>query len=140
MLLKWLLFFTYINSSIFIIFISVWKGLPPVSRAVNAAFFTAIRKQSSGPNTQSTVAPEKYKPYSPFQNTSSKGEYIVARLDDLINWGRKVSLTHWLFMNTNNSWKVLKSCPNWIVFGWNLFLKTFMHLLGFSTVQIRKHY
>jgi hypothetical protein len=34
---------------------------------------------------------EKFKPYSPFQDTKSKGEYVVARLDDLMNWGRKVS-------------------------------------------------
>lgn len=31
-------------------------------------------------------------PYSPFQNTSSVAEYAVARLDDLLNWGRKGSL------------------------------------------------
>jgi len=30
--------------------------------------------------------------YSPFQNTSNMGEYAVARLDDLLNWGRKGSL------------------------------------------------
>ena len=38
--------------------------------------------------------PEKVtrKPYSPFQNTSSMGEYAVARLDDLLNWGRKGSI------------------------------------------------
>jgi len=34
----------------------------------------------------------KSKPYSPFQNTSSWGEYAVARLDDLMNWGRKSSM------------------------------------------------
>jgi hypothetical protein len=33
---------------------------------------------------------DKYKPYSPFQETRSKAEYAVARLDDLVNWGRKV--------------------------------------------------
>ncbi|XP_076248818.1 NADH-quinone oxidoreductase subunit B 2 [Calliopsis andreniformis] len=31
-------------------------------------------------------------PYSPFQNTSSMGEYAMARLDDLLNWGRKGSI------------------------------------------------
>lgn len=36
--------------------------------------------------------PLKYKPYSPVQATGSKTEYVVARLDDLINWARKVSI------------------------------------------------
>lgn len=34
--------------------------------------------------------PVKRKPYSPFQNTGSKLEYALARVDDLLNWGRKV--------------------------------------------------
>ena len=36
------------------------------------------------------VVPAKHKPYSPFQNLNNKAEYAVARLDDLLNWGRKV--------------------------------------------------
>ncbi|KAK2718948.1 hypothetical protein QYM36_006081 [Artemia franciscana] len=32
------------------------------------------------------------KAYSPFQGTSNLAEYAVARLDDLLNWGRKGSL------------------------------------------------
>ncbi|CAK9803255.1 NADH dehydrogenase [ubiquinone] iron-sulfur protein 7, mitochondrial [Anthophora plagiata] len=32
------------------------------------------------------------KPYSPFQDTNNLAEYVVARLDDLLNWGRKGSL------------------------------------------------
>ena len=36
--------------------------------------------------------PEKKRPYSPFQvSTSNVAEYAVARLDDLLNWGRKVN-------------------------------------------------
>lgn len=36
--------------------------------------------------------PKVQKPYSPFQKTSGMGEFAVARLDDLLNWGRKYSL------------------------------------------------
>ena len=36
------------------------------------------------------MVPQKHKPYSPFQNLNNKAEYAVARLDDLLNWGRKV--------------------------------------------------
>ncbi|KAK9298072.1 hypothetical protein QLX08_008413 [Tetragonisca angustula] len=31
-------------------------------------------------------------PYSPFQDSSNLAEYAIARLDDLINWGRKGSI------------------------------------------------
>lgn len=37
-----------------------------------------------------TVALDKKKTYSPFQNTNNMAEFAVARLDDLLNWGRKV--------------------------------------------------
>ncbi|XP_003706596.1 NADH-quinone oxidoreductase subunit B 2 isoform X1 [Megachile rotundata] len=46
-------------------------------------------------NQQKDVAlPSKTEkiPYSPFQNTKSMGEYAMARLDDLLNWGRKGSI------------------------------------------------
>ncbi|CAH2048587.1 unnamed protein product, partial [Iphiclides podalirius] len=36
--------------------------------------------------------PKERRPYSPFQETKSTAEYAVARLDDLLNWGRKGSL------------------------------------------------
>ena len=35
---------------------------------------------------------QKYKPYSPFQNTGGVFDWTLARMDDLINWGRKSSL------------------------------------------------
>ncbi|OXA64417.1 NADH-quinone oxidoreductase subunit B 2 [Folsomia candida] len=49
-----------------------------------------VRNASSTPGSE--VSTEKPKPYSPFQNTNSWGEYAVARLDDLMNWGRKSSM------------------------------------------------
>jgi len=49
------------------------------------------RVQSSVAAQPDTVV--KRKPYSPFgTNQSSWGEYAVARLDDLLNWGRKSSM------------------------------------------------
>lgn len=41
---------------------------------------------------QKSEVDQKRKPYSPFQNTSNWAEYTLARLDDLLNWGRKGSL------------------------------------------------
>ena len=35
---------------------------------------------------------EPKKGYSPFQQTTSKAEFALARVDDLLNWGRKNSL------------------------------------------------
>lgn len=71
--------------------LSLWRsGVPQAQRAVASALSVISRQQSNVP--QPSEAPVKYKPYSPFQNTSSVGEYAVARLDDLLNWGRKGSL------------------------------------------------
>ncbi|KAF2359175.1 NADH-ubiquinone oxidoreductase 20 Kd subunit [Trinorchestia longiramus] len=65
------------------------KRATPAVTAVNTTSTSHGNLQSSVPSTSTE---EKYKPYSPFQNTSSKGEWAVARLDDLLNWGRKGSL------------------------------------------------
>ncbi|XP_035213395.1 NADH-quinone oxidoreductase subunit B-like isoform X2 [Stegodyphus dumicola] len=51
----------------------------------------SARAQSTVPQTQENV-PVKRKPYSPFQNTTGKFEYAMARVDDLLNWARKNSL------------------------------------------------
>ncbi|XP_066153443.1 NADH-quinone oxidoreductase subunit B 2-like isoform X2 [Euwallacea fornicatus] len=55
---------------------------------------TPANEQSSQPATafSSDVVDQKPKPYSPFQNTNNMAEYALARLDDLLNWGRKGSL------------------------------------------------
>lgn len=49
-----------------------------------------LRNQSTVP--QSAPDPLAPRPYSPFQKTSNLAEYTLARLDDLLNWGRKGSL------------------------------------------------
>jgi len=52
------------------------------------------RNQSALPQSgvKNEVVPSEKKPYSPFQQTNNMAEYAVARLDDLLNWGRKGSL------------------------------------------------
>ncbi|XP_046403054.1 NADH-quinone oxidoreductase subunit B 2-like [Ischnura elegans] len=47
-------------------------------------------KASSVATKDKAVAERK--PYSPFQDTSNWAEYAVARLDDILNWGRKCSI------------------------------------------------
>lgn len=54
-----------------------------------------VRSQSTVPEAVQQPDPNvpvKRKPYSPFQNTGSKLEYALARVDDLLNWGRKVDI------------------------------------------------
>lgn len=71
--------------------LTVWRGGSlQVARAVSGAVVISSRQQSAAADPN--PAPVKYKPYSPFQNTSNAAEYAVARLDDLLNWGRKGSL------------------------------------------------
>ncbi|XP_044758888.1 NADH-quinone oxidoreductase subunit B 2-like [Coccinella septempunctata] len=57
----------------------------------------SIRNQSTQPQVQKdqNVPPEQqeYKKYSPFQvPRSNLAEFALARLDDLLNWGRKSSI------------------------------------------------
>lgn len=63
---------------------------------MNVNFFKRNRRyassQSSQPQVQENNVPQKRKPYSPFQKTSSTAEYALARVDDLVNWARKSSL------------------------------------------------
>lgn len=63
------------------------QNLPALSGFKNVA-----RTSSSTVTSQSKDnAPQKVQkePYSPFQNTNNAVEYALARLDDLLNWGRK---------------------------------------------------
>ncbi|CAH1973699.1 unnamed protein product [Acanthoscelides obtectus] len=51
--------------------------------------------QSTSPKTQSDSQQNQssVRPYSPFQvSRSNLAEYALARLDDLLNWGRKSSM------------------------------------------------
>ncbi|XP_022916720.1 NADH-quinone oxidoreductase subunit B 2-like [Onthophagus taurus] len=56
-------------------------------KAICGAFGPSVRQQS-------TPAPvPEYKPYSPFRvKTDNMVDYSLARLDDLLNWGRKGSM------------------------------------------------
>ena len=45
--------------------------------------------------------PVKRKPHSPFQNTQGAGEFTLARMDDLINWCRRVSFIHVFSVTAN---------------------------------------
>ncbi|XP_031826681.1 NADH-quinone oxidoreductase subunit B 2 [Nomia melanderi] len=54
--------------------------------ALSRCFASQIRTMASLPEKT------KRKPYSPFQKTDNTGEYAMARLDDLLNWGRKGSI------------------------------------------------
>lgn len=61
----------------------------PTTAQENSAEVTQLvpyRKKST--DAQPTV--EKSERYSPFQSTSNKADFALARVDDLVNWARKV--------------------------------------------------
>lgn len=68
----------------------VQRGAPAALQKSSTT--STVREQHTMHTTDSpTPAPQKvYSPYGNKQN--SLGEYAVARLDDLLNWGRKGSL------------------------------------------------
>lgn len=55
------------------------------------SFASVQRNQSTVPAVAVTKKPAERK-YSPFQETNNLAEYAFARLDDLLNWGRKGSI------------------------------------------------
>lgn len=58
------------------------------------SFGVVQRHEATKPAAAPAPVPEgTYKPYSPFRvSTNNMAEYTMARLDDLLNWGRKGSL------------------------------------------------
>ncbi|KAJ8678773.1 hypothetical protein QAD02_014560 [Eretmocerus hayati] len=58
----------------------------PILEHSNSMATQAVSKKSG---EAPTLAPG---PYSPFQNKTNAVEYALARLDDLLNWGRKGSM------------------------------------------------
>ncbi|XP_063241080.1 NADH-quinone oxidoreductase subunit B 2-like [Bacillus rossius redtenbacheri] len=78
---------------------SVIKAVPPLQHAhgsvlgslAPACVRTRPHATSVTQQQPTDVTPAK-KPYSPFQNTSNWAEFALARLDDLLNWGRKSSI------------------------------------------------
>ncbi|CAG7838477.1 unnamed protein product [Allacma fusca] len=63
----------------------------PVSSDKETSLSLVLYRNASS-EVSKTFVPEKQKKYSPHQDTSNAGEYALARLDDLMNWGRKNSL------------------------------------------------
>jgi len=71
------------------------KGLSinNAAKLVSGSFGTVQRHQSTAVQTETKpTGVGKDRPYSPFQKTSNVAEYSLARLDDLLNWGRKCSI------------------------------------------------
>ena len=75
--------------------LSVVRSVGALSKGVVKPTVVACRSQGTVPEKQEvdpSPVSKEYKKYSPFQNTSSKGEYMVARVDDLANWAYRRSL------------------------------------------------
>ncbi len=56
----------------------------------SASVHSCSRDVPDRSNSTEASAVTKRKPYSPFQNTTTNADYALARVDDLVNWARKV--------------------------------------------------
>jgi len=63
------------------------RGIGLLLQSLRPLSTTAVTKNAEA--APAPVEAQKYKPYSPFQETNSKAEWAIARFDDLINWGQK---------------------------------------------------
>ncbi|XP_072380465.1 NADH-quinone oxidoreductase subunit B-like [Diabrotica undecimpunctata] len=69
----------------------------PISRIVVRQFETknescTVKGKSTAPRNMSPVYRQgEWRPYSPFQDTKNVAEWTLARLDDILNWGRSRS-------------------------------------------------
>ncbi|GIY77582.1 NADH dehydrogenase iron-sulfur protein 7, mitochondrial [Caerostris darwini] len=79
------------------IFLKSTFGKQTLAKALTQSFVAAQSGAVGQPaqnaaSSQTENKPVVRKPYSPFQNTTNKLEYALARVDDLLNWARKNSL------------------------------------------------
>jgi len=60
------------------------------------AVTSVVAQSSDAPPSKFPTPPiapgNAFKPYSPFQQPSDKGDWVMARMDDLVNWGRRHSM------------------------------------------------
>lgn len=68
------------------------KAASITTRQINKANEAAQTSNQSQAPSEATGLPTQRKPYSPFQNATSAGEFVVSRVDDVLNWARKNSL------------------------------------------------
>ncbi|KAK0167875.1 hypothetical protein PV327_001730 [Microctonus hyperodae] len=78
---------------------SLGQGLRALTRSNDNSLIPTITQLRNVSTTQTqdgkadVVSSSQDKiPYSPFQNTNNVAEYALARIDDLLNWGRKGSV------------------------------------------------
>lgn len=75
------------------------QAIKALGAAAPNSILLAIKKGAFAPVVEQirqthlpAPSPTEKRPYSPFQDASNIAETAVARLDDLLNWGRKNSI------------------------------------------------